>query len=535
MPLDAIADTGNSNTGTLTYTNAQGQTLNNRITTANYRYDPAGNLAKGQAPDGSWQRYQYDASGRLTKVINDANGQELASYSYGAGNQRLIASDNNGAVVTYYAWSGGQVIAEYEKSGTSLVFQKSYLYFGGTLLMTEKADQSQQYHHPDRLGTRMVTNGSGGVIAEHVVLPYGTMLEAGSTLYGENSYQSTTPTSNPSKRFFTSYDRSETTKLEYAVNRHYNAGHGRFTQVDPQEMGAADLGDPQTLNLYAYCGNDPINRLDPDGLGFLDFLKGLGQFLLGFFGINTYGNFSTPPTFPTGGTGVPGLGGSVFGGGGFGGGGYGSFRTPPFQFASVGAGGVGYFIDLGLGNLAIGAISNFLQRKKTRQQKQQKPKMEKVNCPGAGAAAVSASGRGSNTTLTYADGTQEVRHGGSRAWRNNNPGNIRPGYLQGEIGRAGGFTVFSREAAGQAGIVEQLGRAPYPGLTVFGAVSRWAPPSNGNDTATYQARVQNSTGINGQTQISTLSQGQLQSVANAIRTEEGWIPGTVTCWRQKTQ
>jgi len=113
-----------------------------------------------------------------------------------------------------------------------LVFQKSYLYLGGRLFATETADQTKQYHHPDRLGTRMVTGGNGNVISENVVLPFGTMLPAGSTLYGENSYQSTTQ-SNPSKRFFTSYDRSQTTQLDYAVNRHYNAGQSRFTQVDP--------------------------------------------------------------------------------------------------------------------------------------------------------------------------------------------------------------------------------------------------------------------------------------------------------------
>jgi hypothetical protein len=31
-------------------------------------------------------------------------------------------------------------------------------------------------------------------------------------------------------------------------------------------MSASSLGDPQSLNLYAYCGNDPINHTDPDGL-----------------------------------------------------------------------------------------------------------------------------------------------------------------------------------------------------------------------------------------------------------------------------
>jgi hypothetical protein len=68
-------------------------------------------------------------------------------------------------------------------------------------------------------------------------------------------------------------------------------------------------------------------------------------------------------------------------------------------------------------------------------------------------------------------------------------------------------------------------------LTVGGAIARWAPP-NQNNTAAYQAAVQNSTGINAQTPMNTLNQNQLQSVANAIRNVELWTPGTVTCWRQ---
>ena len=97
-------------------------------------------------------------------------------------------------------------------------------------------------------------------------MPYGTAIGAGIT--GNN-------------RRFTSYDRSTTTKLDYAVNRSYNAGLGRFTQVDPIGMGATSLSDPQSLNLYAYCGNDPINQTDPSGLfSWKSFFKILGIVLI---------------------------------------------------------------------------------------------------------------------------------------------------------------------------------------------------------------------------------------------------------------
>ena len=43
-------------------------------------------------------------------------------------------------------------------------------------------------------------------------------------------------------------------------HRHYNPELGRFLQPDPKHFGAGDY------NLYRYCHNDPINRVDPTGL-----------------------------------------------------------------------------------------------------------------------------------------------------------------------------------------------------------------------------------------------------------------------------
>lgn len=143
-------------------------------------------------------------------------------------------------------------------------------------------------------------------------------------------------------------------------------------------------------------------------------------------------------------------------------------------------------------------------------------------------APASAKGGPRNTVIvTYTDGGQEVRSGGTRTWRNNNPGNIRPGYLRGEIGSAGGFAVFGTEEVGDAAIIENLSRPLYQSLTVSGAIFRWAPPLDNNNTAAYQAYVQQVTGINGQTKMNTLTVNQMRSVANAIRAQEGWTVGTV--------
>ena len=69
-----------------------------------------------------------------------------------------------------------------------------------------------------------------------------------------------------SNQVFTSYDRSSTTGLDYANNRTYSSGDGRFTTVDPIGMYAANIGNPQSNNLYAYTQNMPTDFGDPSGL-----------------------------------------------------------------------------------------------------------------------------------------------------------------------------------------------------------------------------------------------------------------------------
>lgn len=105
IPLDGLAS--------LAYTNAQSQTLSNRITTTGYDYDHAGNQTRGQTDGGTWLRYKYAAAGRLAVVMDDSSNA-LETYSYGASNERLLTVYGNGfaAPATYYAWEGGQVIAD---------------------------------------------------------------------------------------------------------------------------------------------------------------------------------------------------------------------------------------------------------------------------------------------------------------------------------------------------------------------------------------------------------------------------------------
>jgi len=88
-----------------------------------------------------------------------------------------------------------------------------------------------------------MTNAATGTTLEQSTLPFGTPIPAESSGY--------------SNQIFTTYDRSASTGLDYAVNRTYSSGQGRFTQVDPLGAAASSLGNPQSNNLYAYTQNMP--------------------------------------------------------------------------------------------------------------------------------------------------------------------------------------------------------------------------------------------------------------------------------------
>ncbi len=262
IPIDGIPN--------LTYDNAS-----NRITTNGYQYDVAGNQIRSLAEDGTtWVLYEYDAANRIQLIKKDDKDQTLVqAFQYGSTNARLIDYDPLGTGRnTFYASVGGQVLAEYtEYAQNDPTWTKSYTYLGDTQLSTVTPSGSSgeniEYSHPDRLGAKVKTNQSTGTSSEQASLPFGTALNAESTL------------TNNTRRF-TSYERSAPTGLDYAINRTYDSKLGRFTQVDPIDMGDVSLVNPQSFNLYSYCHNDPINYIDPSGLGFFSFLKKLFKWVM---------------------------------------------------------------------------------------------------------------------------------------------------------------------------------------------------------------------------------------------------------------
>jgi RHS repeat-associated protein len=225
----------------------------NQITSNGVRYDAAGNQLSTLPSNVGSGQCQYDAAGRLA-VVRDGLGKEISRFVYGACNRRRATVSGEYGWTRYHVWDGDQVIAGYETpagAGTSVQWRSSMVFLGPRLLAHQQnlgATWWTLYEHPGLIGTAYVT----GPDVHDATLAY-------LTSFGGNN--DATPV-----RAFASYSRDRATGLDYAVNRYYDSGMGRFLQPDPLGSLSFRADDPQSLNLYAYCANDPISRSDPLGL-----------------------------------------------------------------------------------------------------------------------------------------------------------------------------------------------------------------------------------------------------------------------------
>ena len=125
-------------------------------------------------------------------------------------------------------------------------------------------------------------------------------------------------------------------------------------------------------------------------------------------------------------------------------------------------------------------------------------------------------------------GERIKRSGGSLAWRNNNPGNIRKSKNSawlGAIGETDAWAVFADEESGLRAITKLLRGKNYINLSIKDAIYRWAPSSDGNDPEKYYKTVSQRTGIDANTKVGSLSDKEIMSVAREIQRVEGWIIG----------
>nr|DAJ90696.1 MAG TPA: virion protein [Caudoviricetes sp.] len=147
---------------------------------------------------------------------------------------------------------------------------------------------------------------------------------------------------------------------------------------------------------------------------------------------------------------------------------------------------------------------------------------------GGGGGAGKAGG-GNVRTYTTQGGGSFRKMGGSRSWRNNNPGNIEYGDFArryGAIGTDGRFAIFPDEATGQRARAALIFNGDkYRNLTLTQAIERYAPSSE-NHTTAYQRRVLAAVG-GANLPMHKYSPAQQQAILRTMQDVEGWKVGRI--------
>lgn len=112
---------------------------------------------------------------------------------------------------------------------------------------------------------------------------------------------------------------------------------------------------------------------------------------------------------------------------------------------------------------------------------------------------------------------------GSRAARNNNPGNLKYAGQAGAIGAdSAGFAIFPSPDAGWSALERQIALDAGRGYTLDAWVAKYAPPSE-NNTAAYLSYLVQRLGVSGSAALSDLAAGGQGQVAAALAAGAGWL------------
>ncbi len=236
---------------------------NNRIVGSGVSYDAAGNVTN----DGD-SSYTYEAENRIISVSGSkGNG----SYMYSAAGLRIRKTTPSGSVDYLYDLAG-HVITEVNASGA---WTRVEVYAGNRHIATYKDGPAGQtyFSHADWLGTERARTGMTGT----------TPVETCTSLpFGDS--QSCTGT-GVSPIHFTGKERDAESDNDYFGARYYISRHGRWLTPDwsarQEAVPYADLANPQTLNLYAYVGNNPVSHTDAEGHAQPTTIPGVGYWWKG--------------------------------------------------------------------------------------------------------------------------------------------------------------------------------------------------------------------------------------------------------------
>ena len=293
--------------------------------TTSYVYDSANQLVRENNQAGGFTHiWVYDNAGNIqsrseyaytTGTIGEA--LDTVVYSYGDSQWRDLLTGYDGRNITSdtignmlsdgirsYTWEHGRQLATVTQNGvtwqntynadglrtkrTDGTNTYEYVYYGGLLQYMEHNGQAVYFTHaPDGTPMGMLTEGnayfyitnlqgdvvgilnsSGQVVVQYTYDAWGNPLSCTGTL------ATTIGTLNPIR--YRGYVYDTETQLYYLQSRYYDPEIGRFINADAfTSTGQGFTGN----NMFAYCGNNPVNYVDPTGEFLQAFVDGFNQAL----------------------------------------------------------------------------------------------------------------------------------------------------------------------------------------------------------------------------------------------------------------
>jgi len=240
--------------------------------TQHFAFDVNNNRRLQQAPNTSDITYSYDAAGHLTGSEYDANGNlisdETKENEYDGFNQLIVttvhASPSPDVELTY-KYNVNGLRTEKTVDGVST----TYVLDGDNVVMELNSAYNQVRRYFRGFNLICTDTGVGEDKTYYNFNAHGDvtqLVNASETVeykYDSFGNQLGTPVPNDTNPFRYAGDAYDSeTGYIYLRARYYDPVTSCFVSEDSY---TGEIGDPLSLNLYAYCGNDPVNRVDPSG------------------------------------------------------------------------------------------------------------------------------------------------------------------------------------------------------------------------------------------------------------------------------